>query len=647
MAENIELRIKAAIDAAESAKTLGELRSSMKELQSLSLEVGESGKGFKGLQNALAQSKDKVDDLKDSVTTLRGSGVEKLSASFNLFKDSLINADYGKAKIAFQGIGTAMKAIPIFLIIEGIRYLIENFEKLKSSGGLLGKALTAIGDVVSTLIQGFKDLTDWIGITNFAIEDKAEKTIQAAKTEQDAVTSRYDAEIKLAQAAGKNTVELEKLKQQAIIDSADVQIKAITDVVRVNGEVTEEQIKQLNELKKQRQTAELEQKAIAAKAKKEEEDKLKDLAKKAEEAAERQRDLNIKRAEETQKLANQIRQIEIGLIEDVEQRRIQQLTFEAELRKQEINNSKADAEVKAAAVLEVEKQLQSNITNVQKEELDKRQKESETANAKRFADSELEVQKIMEQQVVRAELNQLQNQNDLESQLAYLEAKKNQELANTELTEADKALIKEKYRIQTEEAERASMERTFTTAQELTQGLQSLSDLYFTVKKANLQKGSKEELKAAEQQFKINKALSLVSATISGIQAVINAYQSGAAVPVYGAILGPVYAIAAAAAVGANIAKISSQQFQGGGTGAGSVTAPSSSGAGSSVPTPSLGTSGQSTLFSQQLVNQPGSTTNGTTTGTPSGEPVKVMVTETDITSTQNKVKVIENQAKF
>ena len=135
MAENIELKIKTAIDAAESAKTLGELRNSMKELQSLSLEIGESGKGFKGLQNAIAQSKDKVDDLKDSVTTLRGSGVEKLNTSFNLFKDSLINADYGKAKIAFQGIGTAMKAIPIFLIIEGVRYLIENFEKLKSSGG--------------------------------------------------------------------------------------------------------------------------------------------------------------------------------------------------------------------------------------------------------------------------------------------------------------------------------------------------------------------------------------------------------------------------------------------------------------------------------------------------------------------------------
>ncbi len=386
--ENIELRIKTAVEAAESAKTLGELRSSMKELQSLSLEVGENGKGFKGLQGALAQSKDRVDDLKDSVTTLRGSGVEKLSASFNLFKDSLINADYGKAKIAFQGIGTAMKAIPIFLIIEGIRYLIENFEKLKSSGGLLGKALTAIGDVIGGLIQGLKDFSDWIGITNFAIEDKAAKTVEAAKTEQTAVTDRYDAEIKLAQAAGKSTVELEKLKQQAVIDSADIQIKAITDVVRVNGKVTEEQIKQLNELKKQRQTAELEQKAIELKAAEEEKKRLKELAKTNKEAKDRRDEENKKKVEATQKLNDQIRQIEISLIEDVEERRIKQLTFEAELKNRAINNSIADEKVKTEAILEVVKQLQTNIIAVQKEGRDKRKEEDKKAQEQATKDAE-------------------------------------------------------------------------------------------------------------------------------------------------------------------------------------------------------------------------------------------------------------------
>ena len=642
MADNIELRIKTAIDAAESAKTLGELRSSMKELQSLSLEVGESGKGFKNLQNALAQSKDKVDDLKDSVTTLRGSGVEKLSASFNLFKDSLINADYGKAKIAFQGIGTAMKAIPIFLIIEGIRYLVENFDKLKSSGGLLGKALTAIGDVVSMLIQGFKDLTDWIGITNFAIEDKATKTIEAAKTEQDAVTSRYDAEIKLAQAAGKNTLELEKVKQQAIIDSADIQIKAITDVVRVNGEVTEEQIKQLGELKKQRQTAQLEQAALDAKAKKEQKDNLKGLAEDAEKAKERQRDLNIKAAEETQKLTNQIRQIEIGLIEDVEQRRIQQLTFEAELRKQEINNSKADAEIKAAAILEVEKQLQVNITAVEKEEKEKRQKEAETAKAaaeaKRFADAEKEIQDLMTNNLARAEINKIQSENDLASQLAYLEAKKNQELANTELTEQQRQLII----AQSEEAITALKVQNFNQQLELTQqaiqATQALTDLAFGYQIKQAQGNAAKEREIKKKQFQVNKAFSVAQIILNTIMGITQAISSSPP-PLSWVLAGINSAMGTAATIKALTTKFDEGGASGGG---GGVSIPS--GGMGSVPTPSTGAP-QSTMFSQELVNRPGVGGIGTTGVTQTQ--TKVMVTETDITSTQNKVKVIENQAKF
>jgi len=648
--ENIELRIKTAVEAAESAKTLGELRSSMKELQSLSLEVGENGKGFKGLQGALAQSKDRVDDLKDSVTTLRGSGVEKLSASFNLFKDSLINADYGKAKIAFQGIGTAMKAIPIFLIIEGIRYLIENFEKLKSSGGLLGKALTAIGDVIGGLIQGLKDFSDWIGITNFAIEDKAAKTVEAAKTEQTAVTDRYDAEIKLAQAAGKSTVELEKLKQQAVIDSADIQIKAITDVVRVNGEVTEEQIKQLNELKKQRQTAELEQKAIELKAAEEEKKRLKELAKTNKEAKDRRDEENKKKVEATQKLNDQIRQIEISLIEDVEERRIKQLTFEAELKKREINNSIADEKVKTEAILEVEKQLQTNIIAVQKEGRDKRKEEDKKAQEQATKDAEELISVMLREQLAAAELNKIKNQGDLEAQLAYLEEKKNQELANTELTESEKLLILEDYSEKARQVRLTAAENEVKIGQEVTTALQGLSDLVFTIKSSNLKKGSKEEEENAKKQFKINKALALTGAILSTAQAAIKSLsQSPLAI---GPVPSPIGIASLAAVVltgAASIAKIASTQYQGGssGSGGGASAGLPSVGSVQSVSSPSVGPSGESTLFNQSLVNQPGNSNQGNSPNGSQQSGVKVMVTETDITSTQNKVRVIENQAKF
>ena len=45
------------------------------------LSVGESGKGFKQLQNAANDLQDKLDDLGDSAKALKGTGIEKLNAS--------------------------------------------------------------------------------------------------------------------------------------------------------------------------------------------------------------------------------------------------------------------------------------------------------------------------------------------------------------------------------------------------------------------------------------------------------------------------------------------------------------------------------------------------------------------------------------
>jgi len=114
-------RIKMAVDETNSLKGL---KDQIKQYTAAVI-AGEEGAAQK-----LAELKDKLDDVKDATNSFKGSGVEKLNASMGLLTESLSNFDGDKFKTALTGIGTAMKAIPIFLILEGIKLLIENFGKI-------------------------------------------------------------------------------------------------------------------------------------------------------------------------------------------------------------------------------------------------------------------------------------------------------------------------------------------------------------------------------------------------------------------------------------------------------------------------------------------------------------------------------------
>lgn len=182
------------------------------------------------------------------------------------------------------------------------------------------------------------------------------------------------------------------------------------------------------------------------------------------------------------------------------------------------------------------------------------------------------------------------------------------------------------------------------TAQSLTSSLQSLSDTYFYFKRKNLEKGSAEELKQAKKQFDINKGIAIASATISGIQGVVNALSAQSVIPEpFGAILKGVTAVAVGAAAVANISKIASQKFDAGGGGGGSASAVASV----AVPAP-------------PTINTPSANTNSSTsfdeTGKKVGEDTKTTtptikvestVSVTEINDKQDRVKALETQSTF
>src|SRR3990172_2957495 len=260
MAKDIELKIK--IDTGQASQNVGKVVDEMTRLKKeTKAAMSDAIKGVAGASERVAELKDKMEDLNEATNSLKGSGIEKLNSSLGLLKEGFVNADPGKLGAGFKVLGLAMKAIPIFLLIEGIKYVIENFEKLTQSGGLIGKVFGFIKDVIDTVIQAFKDLTDWLGITNNAIEDNAEKTIEASKKAGAAVTQRYDDEIKLANAAGKDVTTLEIKKQEAVIETARVQVNALKAVYEANGTLTKAQMEQLETLVTTIHNAEVEIKA--------------------------------------------------------------------------------------------------------------------------------------------------------------------------------------------------------------------------------------------------------------------------------------------------------------------------------------------------------------------------------------------------
>lgn len=246
MATEIELNTK--INTANSAQSLGDLNKSLKELRALTGSVSEGTKDFDRLNKAILSTESKLGDLKTSFGTLRGTGIERLNSSLGLLREGLSAADPTKIGIAFKGLGAAMKAVPIFLLVEGITYLVQNFDELSKGSGILAQALRFVGDIIDDVKDGFYAVTDAIGVTNSELDKSGEAIKGYAETSKEALTNQnaeFDRQIRVAKAAGKSTVELEIAKQKAIIDTNVAIARQIEAFVRAGGELDDEKKKLL------------------------------------------------------------------------------------------------------------------------------------------------------------------------------------------------------------------------------------------------------------------------------------------------------------------------------------------------------------------------------------------------------------------
>lgn len=558
----------------------------------------------------VAELKDKIDDLKDATQTFQGSGVEKLKNSFGLLTDGFKNFDSDKVKIAFKGIGSAMSAVPIFLLVEGITALIENF------------------DVV---VEKFKEF--------FNIQSDGEKAVKALNAEIErqkdlnkAASSAYENEIKILEAQGASSAkiiakkrELNALKIRELEIDTELQKKKIEEIF-LNDSLIESTTKFNIALQRKlgnNKAADLLEKALfkdKIERAKTETDKLKENAIaianlkteirveeiKNDVEVQKKRDENRKKnIDESQKEADELFQ-QLSRRQDAEDK------LNAEARKREKEAKEAAAKAEAERL----KQIEANNIKVQEDAVN-------------------ELKNVL---ALRVQVAEAGSQDQLNALLNQLETEKQLTLAKYDEGTEERLLLEQKFQSQKDQLITDYRNKQFKEdLQVATDGftaLQGLSDTYFTLKQAQEQEGTEEYERNAKKQFEINKALQLGTAVITGIQSIL----AITSVPDF--TLGVATAIRIAAQVALNvasIAKIATTKYK------------STSSAGGGVPKLSTGGGGGGNVNPSQP-NIPAPKPQDSTQFDEQGNRINsqpIIVKVSEINDTQSRVARVKEQSVF
>lgn len=208
------------------------------------------------LAQRAGELKDQLKDANEQIAVFTtGSKFEAVSNSFGAIKGDLMSLDFEgaseKAQVfaknlgsinpkdiskafgglmgtlktvggAFVQLGVTILANPIFLLVAVIVAIVAAILIFLNKIGVLQKVLDFLMIPVNALIQGLKDLGDWLGLTSYAADENAEKMAKAnekitesSKKKTDLIGENYDQEIAMAKIAGKDTTQLELDKSRA------------------------------------------------------------------------------------------------------------------------------------------------------------------------------------------------------------------------------------------------------------------------------------------------------------------------------------------------------------------------------------------------------------------------------------------------
>ena len=264
------------------------------ELRSLKEAIADASdpEQMSALAQKAGEVADRIKDANEQVAVFTtGSKFEAVSNSFSMIGDDLASLDFegaaekaetfqktvgslGKSDItgAIKGLGKTVTTLgstfvklgiqilvnPIFLLAAVITAIVVAIGVFLNKIGVLQKVLDFLMIPINALIDGFKELTDWLGLTSYAAEENArtmeksnEKAFKSSEKRTEDVSKQYDLEIAKAKAAGKDTTQLELDKSKAITDAAKKRLgDARSEYAQLKGLTDKDSIERRKALKK-------------------------------------------------------------------------------------------------------------------------------------------------------------------------------------------------------------------------------------------------------------------------------------------------------------------------------------------------------------------------------------------------------------
>ena len=649
------------------------------------IAFGASGESAEEFQKTLAKG--------IGIATAVKGGIEAMFAGYKLLGQVMPVVSAG-----VRLFNAALAANPVLLIVAGIAALVAGLAALFSWLGSsedasedAAAAMEELGKQAEQTMQQYEKLSYSIQFQNKILEDNAKTELELIKLRGGTNKEIAEAESKLLneKIAGnqrdlkQQQESLAQIKEKLSLQSQNLAIlekegdisgdyekynKAL-ETYNATMDKHNELIKKIdqsnlntiqlnNQVKIQR-----EKNAQAIVKDAEEERKQIEETKKKEADALKERQQKWKEYSDNRiNYARQLKDLEISLIQDDNKRQEAEIN---ERYKRQIEDVKANekllADEKKALVLKLEANLAKDLADLQKKIKDDKEK-------KKLENTEKEEEKLAKKKEMQKNYNAFVISNmkgGLDKQIAEEKAAFGERKAQLDEFLANGIITKEQYDQQYEKLKKQSEERITQFTDEETQkridaknkeiekGLQiteaglnaakGLTDLFFGLSLQKAKGNAAKELELKKKQFKVEKAFNIVRATIDGVRSVQAALTQA---PPLSYVLAAFNGVLAAA----NIAKIATAKFDGGGAdgGGGGGSVGSAGGAGPSAAA--------APVFNPQTFGINSGTSPSVNSSTTFGnigkqvsqmQPQKVYVVESDMTNTQKKVEVIQNRASF
>jgi len=192
-----EIQLNLKIESAQAASSVKDIKQALKDLKSEAIAFGEGSEGFKKATKAAGELEDKLSAVKDGIKSFNASPIENITNSFSSLFVKIRSLDFGGAKQeisnlttsikevakgmlgiteatsfaskGFKILGGAVAATGIGLLIVAITVLVTQFDSLSKRTGLVGDKLRELTkwfgelkekalDGINNLVNGFIDL---------------------------------------------------------------------------------------------------------------------------------------------------------------------------------------------------------------------------------------------------------------------------------------------------------------------------------------------------------------------------------------------------------------------------------------------------------------------------------------------------------